>query len=132
MATKRRNAMLRELNENEMEMVSGGGDSGDLPPPSFGGQMWEWQWALSDPLVMAQMMGGAGFDGVDSYIVSAEFSTGDIPIVTNSFNTGQMVTTVTGEDANGNMIVDAYEDEILAWRASVIEGGTETLLPSGE
>lgn len=55
--------MLRELNDVEMGMVSGGFGEGPTPPPGLDEGSWEWQWALSDPLVMSQLLGGVGYTG---------------------------------------------------------------------
>lgn len=51
--------MLRELNEVEMGMVSGGAE----PPEWFTGPAWEWDWAERDSEVMAQLTGPAGYTG---------------------------------------------------------------------
>ena len=64
--------MLRELNMNEMKVVSGGmfDDSQQLPDTLQG---WERSWAESDPLVRSQILGGAGYGGDIEFGGTGEF-----------------------------------------------------------
>jgi len=85
--------MLRELNLNEMEMVSGGfGDQSQSLPDTL--RDWERDWAERDPLVRSQILGGAGyggdieFGGTGEYVghngiasgIELELGTGDITV----------------------------------------------------
>jgi len=47
---------------------------------------WECAWAWEDPLVMAQMLGGAGYDGVGSYYESDPCGGVDCVIATGQIN----------------------------------------------
>ncbi|WP_026941346.1 hypothetical protein [Hellea balneolensis] len=81
--------MLRELNTNEMENVSGGSD---LPPDGFGGLQWEWDWAQRDPLVMEQMLGGAGNEGSGGFYGGGSLTLG---LGVNAYSSG------SGENDSG-------------------------------
>ena len=92
------------------------------------GQSWECSWAWEDPLVMAQMLGGSGFDGVGSFITSPPELTGECMHVSILLHDSGL--TVSGEDCNGNFVPDGPGEQPLVDRLQeLMDAGVISLYP---
>ena len=92
------------------------------------GLSWECDWAWKDPLVMAQMLGGPGFDGVGSYITSPSELPGECMHV--SILVHDTGLTVSGEDCNGNFVPDGPGEQLLVSRLQeLMDAGIISLYP---
>jgi hypothetical protein len=133
MATKRRNAMLRELNENEMEMVSGGececafGISSQSSIEGYELFVTNWgdwldQITYYEDTLYAQGLNANMTDGIAYAFIEAEF----IGIDENGDGTSNyslyLGDVVSGVDADNNGQIDMFEDAGLIAQDSVISG----------